>query len=130
MKRVFLLAATLFALPSCNQTPTSQTICIDIEAKYMGVFKDSCGRTTTTEVTLFRTSGCRFIGEVPGLGTIQGNVDGAFLVLTVGFSPCGGSAAGSAQIDAHGNLAGTYSGNQTAPGCCTSLTANFTLTRE
>jgi hypothetical protein len=130
VKRAFVLAALLVVLPRCNQTPTSQTTCIDLEAQYVGVFRDSCGGTVTTPLTLFRTTGCHFIAEVPGLGTMQGTVDGAFLVLTVAFSPCGGSAAGSAQIDAHGNLSGSYNGNQTAAGCCSSVSASFTLTRQ
>lgn len=129
MKRALATAAVLLML-GCNQSPTGPSSCINLSGKYTGTFRDSCGGSTTTEVTLFLLSGCRFIGEVPGLGTIQGTVDGAFLVLTVAFSPCGGSAAGSAQIDAHGNLAGTYNGNQTGAGCCAALSGSFTLTRQ
>lgn len=129
-RRALLLAVVLALLPGCDQTPTSQTTCIDLEGQYVGVFRDTCGGTVTTPLTLFRTTGCQFIAEVPGLGTMQGTVDGAFLVLTVAFSPCGGSAAGSAQIDAHGNLSGSYNGNQTAAACCSNVSASFTLTRQ
>lgn len=128
MKRA--LAAAVLLLLGCNPSPTGPSSCIDLSAKYTGTFRDSCGGSTTADVTLFLLSRCRFIGEVPGLGTIQGTVDGAFLVLTVAFSPCGGSAAGSAQIDAHGNIAGTYNGNQTGSGCCAVLSGSFTLTRQ
>ena len=64
-----LIVAVLLLVPACNQTPTSQTTCIDIEAKYVGVFRDSCGGTVTTPLTVFRMTGCHFIAEVPGLGT-------------------------------------------------------------
>jgi hypothetical protein len=130
MKHAAAVVALLLFLSSCNQTPTGPSSCINLSGKYTGTFRDSCGGSTTADVTLFLLSGCRFIGEVPGLGTMQGTVDGAFLVLTVAFSPCGGSAAGSGQIDAHGNLAGTYNGNQTGAGCCAALSGSFTLVRQ
>ena len=127
-----LILATLLLAAGCNQSPTpaSPSRCTIVAAQYTGTFRDSCGLSSTSNVTLFQLSGCRFYGELPGIGTIQGTIDGAFLVLTVAFSPCGGSASGSAQMNSHGDLAGSYNGTETGAGCCANVSGSFTLMRQ
>lgn len=135
LKRSLALAAVL-ALGSCNQatTPTSPPFCVPLTGMYSGVFTDSCGLTKTGDVTLFQT-GCALVAEFPGVGSVQGNVEGQTLVFTIGFagfSPCGGSASGIATVTASGGLTGTYNGQATGSGatCCGTVSGSFTLTRK
>lgn len=131
-----LALAGLLVLGSCNSntSPTSPAFCVSLTGQYAGVFTDSCGLSKAEDVTLFQTS-CKVVGEFPGVGSLQGNVDGQTLVFAIGFagfSPCGGSASGSATITSSGGLSGTYRGQATGAGtaCCGNVSGTFTLTRR
>lgn len=134
--RVFVLASAL-ALSGClsDSSPTSPPpSCIPLTGQYTGVFTDSCGLSKTEDVTLFQTS-CTVVAEFPGVGSLQGAVSGATLVFAIGFSgfsPCGGSASGTAMLTPSGGLTGHYSGETTgtATACCGNVTGAFTLTRR
>ena len=128
--------ACVLAVGSCtsDSSPTSPSSCIPLTGQYTGVFTDSCGLAKTEDVTLFQT-GCTLVAEFPGVGTVQGTVSGGTLVFAIGFSgfsPCGGSASGSASLTPSGDLTGTYSGQATGTGttCCGNVTGTFTLTRR
>lgn len=117
-----------------DTSPTSPPSCIPLTGQYTGVFTDSCGLATTEDVTLFQT-GCTLVAEFPGVGSVQGSVSGGTLVFAIGFggfSPCGGSASGSASLTPSGDVTGTYSGQATGVGstCCGGVTGAFTLTRR
>jgi hypothetical protein len=131
-----LSLAGLLVLGSCNTatSPTSPFSCVPLTGQYTGVFTDSCGLSNTEDVTLFQT-GCTVVAEFPGVGSLQGTVDGQTLVFAIGFagfSPCGGSASGSATVTSSGGLNGTYRGQATGTGaaCCGSVSGTFTLTRR
>jgi hypothetical protein len=135
VKRGLALLA-LLVLGSCNQatTPTSPRFCVPLTGIYSGVFTDSCGLSKTVDVTLFQ-SGCALVAEFPGVGSVQGSVDGQTLVFTIGFagfSSCGGSASGTATVTGSGGLAGNYSGQATGTGatCCGNVSGTFTLVRK
>jgi hypothetical protein len=126
----------LLVLGGCTSdtTPTSPLSCIPFTGQYTGVFTDSCGLSTTQDVTLFQSS-CTVVAEFPGVGSLQGNVQGQTLVFAIGFagfSPCGGSASGTATLRSSGGLTGSYSGQATGAGatCCGSVSGAFTLTRR
>ncbi len=137
--RTLGLAAVLaggLALSGCREdsSPTSIPSCIPLTGQYTGVFTDSCGLSKTEDVTLFQT-GCILVAEFPGVGALQGTVSGGTLVFSIGFSgfsPCGGSASGSATLTPSGGLTGHYSGQATGAGttCCGNVTGAFTLTRR
>jgi len=138
MKRLTraLFLASILAIGNCTSdtSPTSPSSCIPLTGQYTGVFTDSCGLAATEDVTLFQT-GCTLVAEFPGVGTVQGSVSGGTLVFAIGFSgfsPCGGSASGSASLTSSGNLTGTYSGQATGSGatCCGNVSGAFTLTRR
>jgi hypothetical protein len=126
----------LLVLVSCTSdtSPTSPLSCIPFTGQYTGVFTDSCGLSTTQDVTLFQSS-CTVVAEFPGVGSLQGNVQGQTLVFAIGFagfSPCGGSASGTATLTPSGGLTGSYNGQATGTGttCCGSVSGAFTLTRR
>jgi hypothetical protein len=126
----------LLVLVSCTSdtSPTSPLSCIPFTGQYTGVFTDSCGLSTTQDVTLFQSS-CTVVAEFPGVGSLQGNVQGQTLVFAIGFfgfSPCGGSASGTASLTTSGGITGSYSGQATGTGatCCGSVSGAFTLTRR
>jgi hypothetical protein len=128
--------ASVLSLGSClsDSSPTSLGSCIPLTGQYAGVFTDSCGLSKTQDVTLFQT-GCTLVAEFPGVGSVQGTVSGGTLVFAIGFSgfsPCGGSASGSATLTPSGDLTGHYSGQTTGTGttCCGNVTGAFTLTRR
>ena len=138
MKRLTrgLALASVRALGSCTSdtSPTSPASCIPLTGQYAGVFTDSCGLSKTEDVTLFQT-GCTLVAEFPGVGSVQGTVSGGTLVFAIGFSgfsPCGGSASGSATLTPSGDLTGHYSGQASGTGttCCGNVTGTFTLTRR
>ncbi len=117
-----------------DSSPTSPRSCIPLTGQYAGVFTDSCGLSKTENVTLFQT-GCTVVAEFPDVGSVQGTVSGATLVFAIGFSgfsPCGGSASGTAALTPSGDLAGQYTGQATGAGtaCCGNVTGAFTLTRR
>jgi|GEM_PF-1183568 hypothetical protein len=131
-----IVLASALALSGCSSdsSPTSPPSCIPLTGQYAGVFTDSCGLSTTEDVTLFQT-GCTLVAEFPGVGSVQGSVSGGTLVFAIGFSgfsPCGGSASGSATLTSSGGLIGHYSGETTGTGttCCGNVTGAFTLTRR
>lgn len=131
-----LSLAGLLVVGSCGQdpTPTGPLFCVPLTGEYTGVFTDSCGASTTEDVTLFQT-GCKLVAQFPGVGNVQGTVSGGTLVFAIGFagvSPCLGSASGSASLGPSGNLTGTYSGQATGAGptCCGNVAGAFTLTRR
>jgi len=135
LKRCVALAS-LLVLGSCNSdtSPTSPFSCVPLTGQYAGVFTDSCGLSKTEDVTLFQT-GCTVVAEFPGVGSLQGTVEGQTLVFAIGFagfSPCGGSASGSATVTTSGGLSGSYRGQATGTGtaCCGSVSGSFTLTRR
>ncbi len=135
LKRCVALAS-LLVLGSCNSatSPTSPFSCVPLTGQYAGVFTDSCGLSKTEDVTLFQT-GCTVVAEFPGVGSLQGTVEGQTLVFAIGFagfSPCGGSASGSATVTSSGGLSGSYRGQATGTGtaCCGSVSGSFTLTRR
>ena len=128
--------AGVLALWGCGEdsSPTSPLSCIPLTGQYTGVFTDSCGLSKTEDVTLFQT-GCTLVAEFPGVGNVQGTVSGGTLVFAIGFSgfsPCGGSASGTATLTPSGGLTGHYSGQATGGGtaCCGTVTGAFTLTRR
>jgi hypothetical protein len=128
--------ASALALGAClsDSSPTSPRSCIPLTGQYAGVFTDSCGLSKTQDVTLFQT-GCTLVAEFPGVGSVQGTVSGGTLVFAIGFSgfsPCGGSASGSATLTPSGGLTGHYSGQATGTGttCCGNVSGTFTLTRR
>lgn len=128
--------ASALALPGClsDSSPTSASSCIPLTGQYAGAFTDSCGLSKTQDVTLFQT-GCTLVAEFPGVGSVQGTVSGGTLVFAIGFSgfsPCGGSASGSATLTPSGDLTGHYSGQATGAGtaCCGNVSGAFTLTRR
>jgi hypothetical protein len=131
-----LVFAGVLALGGCRSdtSPTSLPSCIPLTGRYSGVFTDSCGLSRTEDVTLFQTS-CTVVAELPGVGSLHGTVSGATLVFSIGFSgfsPCGGSASGSATLTPSGGLTGQYSGQATGAGasCCGDVSGAFTLTRR
>jgi hypothetical protein len=131
-----LVLAGALPLGSCmsDSSPTAPRSCVPLTGIYTGVFTDSCGLSTTEDVTLFQT-GCAVVAEFPGVGSLQGNVQGQTLVFAIGFagfSPCGGSASGTASLTASGGLTGSYTGQATGAGatCCGNVTGTFTLTRR
>jgi len=135
LKRCVALAS-LLVLGSCNSdtSPTSPFSCVPLTGQYAGVFTDSCGLSKTEDVTLFQT-GCTVVAEFPGVGSLQGTVEGQTLVFAIGFagfSPCGGSASGSATVTTSGGLSGSYRGQATGTGtaCCGSVSGTFTLARR
>ncbi len=135
LKRCAALAC-LLVLGSCNsaQSPTSPSSCVSLTGQYTGVFTDSCGLSKTEDVTLFQTT-CTVVAQFPGVGSLQGTVEGQTLVFAIGFagfSPCGGSASGSATVTSSGGLSGTYRGQATGTGsaCCGSMSGTFTLDRR
>jgi len=135
LKRCVALAS-LLVLGSCNSdtSPTSPFSCVPLTGQYAGVFTDSCGLSKTEDVTLFQT-GCTVVAEFPGVGSLQGTVEGQTLVFAIGFagfSPCGGSASGSATVTSSGGLSGSYRGQATGTGtaCCGSVSGSFTLARR
>jgi hypothetical protein len=128
--------ACVLALSGCTSesSPTSPRSCIPLTGQYTGVFTDSCGLSKTQDVTLFQT-GCILVAEFPGVGSVQGTVSGGTLVFAIGFSgfsPCGGSASGTATLTPSGDLTGHYSGEATGTGttCCGNVSGAFTLTRR
>jgi hypothetical protein len=131
-----LALAGLVVLGSCGSdtSPTSPFSCVSITGQYAGVFTDSCGLSKAQDVTLFQTA-CTVVGEFPGVGSLQGTVEGQTLIFAIGFagfSPCGGSASGSAMVTSSGGLSGTYKGQTTGTGttCCGNVSGVFTLTRK
>jgi len=132
----WLSLAGLLVLGSCNPntSPTSPFSCVSLTGQYAGVFTDSCGLSKTEDVTLFQTT-CTVVGEFPGVGSLQGTVEGQTLVFAIGFagfSPCGGSASGSATVTASGGLSGTYKGQATGIGttCCGNVSGTLVLSRK
>jgi hypothetical protein len=130
------LLAGVLALGSCRSdtSPTSLPSCIPLTGQYTGVFTDSCGLSRTEDVTLFQTE-CTVVAEFPGVGSLHGTVSGGTLIFAIGFSgfsPCGGSASGSATLTPSGGLTGHYSGEATGIGttCCGSVSGDFALTRR
>lgn len=124
-----LVAALLLGSCSNNETPTQPSSCVPLTGQYSGTFTDSCG-VKTLDVTLFQT-GCKVVADLPGVGTLTGNVSGATLVFAVGFSPCGGSASGTMMLGADGGLTGTYAGQATGGGaCCGAVTGSVVLVRK
>lgn len=128
--------ASALILGGCRSdtSPTSLSSCIPLTGQYTGVFTDSCGLSKTEDVTLFQTA-CTLVAEFPGVGSVQGTVSGGTLVFAIGFagfSPCGGSASGSATLTPSGGLTGHYSGEATGTGttCCGTVSGTFTLTRR
>jgi len=128
--------ASVLALSGCtsDSSPTAPRSCIPLTGQYAGVFTDSCGLSKTEDVTLFQT-GCTLVAEFPGVGSVQGTVSGGTLVFAIGFSgfsPCGGSASGSATLTSSGGLTGSYKGQTTGTGttCCGNVSGAFTLTRR
>jgi len=126
----------LLVLGSCNSdtSPTSPFSCVVLTGQYTGVFTDSCGLSKTADVALFQTN-CAVVAQFPGVGNLQGTVQGQTLVFAIGFagvSPCGGSASGSAMVTSSGGLSGTYQGQATGAGstCCGTVSGIFTLTRK
>ncbi|HEY3350809.1 MAG TPA: hypothetical protein VGM13_13615 [Thermoanaerobaculia bacterium] len=123
--------AAAFVLTSCGsaETPTQPSSCVPLTGQYAGTFTDSCG-VRTLDVTLFQT-GCKVVADLPGVGTLTGNVSGATLVFAVGFSPCGGSASGTLTLGADGGLTGTYTGQATGGGaCCGAVSGSVVLVRR
>jgi hypothetical protein len=134
--RSFAALAGLLVLGSCTSdtSPTSPFSCVSVTGQYAGTFTDSCGLSKAADVTLFQT-GCTVVAEFPGVGSLQGSVNGQTLVFAIGFagfSPCGGSASGSATVTSSGGLTGTYRGQTTGTGttCCGSVAGTFTLARK
>ncbi len=135
LKRCLALGGLLI-LGSCNSrtSPTAPFSCVPITGQYAGVFTDSCGLSKTEDVTLFQTR-CTVVAEFPGVGSLQGTVEGQTLIFVIGFagfSPCGGSASGSATVTSSAGLNGTYSGQATGTGatCCGSVSGTFRLARR
>jgi hypothetical protein len=130
-RRLAAALAATFLLGSCrnNDTPTQPTSCVPLTGQYAGTFTDTCG-TKTLDVTLFQT-GCRVVGDLPGVGTLSGSVSGQTLVFAIGFSPCGGSASGTMTLTNDGGLSGTYGGQATGGGaCCGAVTGSVVLARK
>ena len=124
-----LAAAAASASCGSTETPTQPSSCVPLTGQYAGTFTDSCG-SKTLDVTLFQT-GCKVVADLPGVGTLTGNVSGATLVFAVGFSPCGGSASGTMTLTADGGLTGTYAGQATGGGaCCGAVTGSVVLVRK
>jgi hypothetical protein len=127
---------SVLTLGNCmsDSSPTSLPSCIPLTGQYTGVFTDSCGLSKTQDVTLFQT-GCTLVAEFPGVGSVQGTVSGGTLVFAIGFSgfsPCGGSASGTATLTPSGGVTGHYDGQTTGAGttCCGNVSGAFTLTRR
>jgi hypothetical protein len=126
---VALAAAAASASCGSTDTPTQPSSCVPLTGQYSGTFTDSCG-VKTLDVTLFQT-GCKVVADLPGVGTLTGNVSGATLVFAIGFSPCGGSASGTMMLGADGGLTGTYTGQATGGGaCCGAVTGSVVLVRK
>ena len=128
----FRLVAALAFLAGCTntETVTGPTSCVPLTGLYTATFRDSCGLATTVDVTIFQ-SGCKAVADVPGVGTITGNVEGARLVFAIGFTSCGGSASGTLDVTPDGGLSGSYAGAATGGGvCCGALTATVVMTRK
>jgi hypothetical protein len=126
---VALAAAVVLASCGSTETPTQPSSCVPLTGQYTGTFTDSCGGRTL-DVTLFQT-GCKVVADLPGVGTLTGNVSGATLVFAIGFSPCGGSASGTMTLGVDGGLTGTYTGQATGGGaCCGAVAGSVVLVRK
>lgn len=126
---VALAAAVILTSCGSTETPTQPSSCVPLTGQYAGTFTDSCG-AKTLDVTLFQT-GCKVVADLPGVGTLTGNVSGATLVFAIGFSPCGGSASGTMALTADGGLTGNYTGQATGGGaCCGAVTGSVVLVRK
>jgi hypothetical protein len=127
---VLALGLVLAAAGCSNDTITSPSACVPLTGLYTATFRDSCGLSTTVDVTLFQT-GCKVVADLPGVGTLTGSVSGQTLVFALGFSPCGGSASGTMTLTADGGLTGTYAGEATGGGiCCGSMSGTAVLVRR
>jgi hypothetical protein len=123
------VAAALLGSCSNTDTPTQPSSCVPLTGLYAGTFTDSCG-SKTLDVTLFQ-SGCHVVADLPGVGTLAGDVSGATLVFALGFSPCGGSASGTMTLTGDGGLSGTYAGQATGGGaCCGTVNGTVVLARK
>lgn len=132
MRRRAALGGALLALSACtsSETPTQPSSCVPLTGQYAAAITDTCGARTNVDVTLFQT-GCKAVADVPGVGTITGNVEGARLVFAIGFTACGGSASGTLDVTNDGGLSGSWSGTATGGGvCCGAVTANVLMTRK
>ena len=124
--------AALLALAAClsNETTTQAPACVPLTGQYAATITDTCGARTNVDVTLFQT-GCKAVGDVPGVGTITGTVEGARLTFAIGFTACGGSASGTLDVTSDGGLSGSWSGAATGGGvCCGAVTATVVMTRK
>ena len=125
-----LVLAAAAGCTSSEDTMTSPTSCVPLTGLDSATVRDSCGLSTTVDVTLFQT-GCTAVAEVPGVGTITGSVQGARLVFAIGFTSCGGSASGTLDVTPDGGLSGSYAGSATGGGvCCGAVTATLVLARK
>jgi hypothetical protein len=125
-----LAVAVLAAGCTSNETPTSGGSCVPLTGQYSATFHDTCGFSTTVDVTLFQ-SGCRAVADVPGVGTITGTVQGARLVFAIGFTACGGSASGTLDVTNDGGLSGSYDGSATGGGvCCGTVSGTVVMVRK
>lgn len=135
MRRTPLLAAVLVAAlaagcSSSDDTLTSPSSCVPLTGLYTATFRDSCGFSTTVDVTIFQTA-CKVDAEVPGVGTIFGTVQGATLVFALGFTTCGGSASGTLSLTSDGGLSGSYAGQATGGGtCCGNVSGTAVFVRR
>jgi hypothetical protein len=129
-RAVLALGLALAAAGCSNDTITSPSACVPLTGLYTATFRDSCGFSTTADVTLFQT-GCKVVADVPGVGALTGTVSGQTLVFAIGFSPCGGSASGTMTLGADGGLTGTYAGQATGGGaCCGAVSGSVVLVRK
>ncbi len=122
----------LLSLAACtsSETPTQPLSCVPLTGQYAATITDTCGAATKVDVTLFQ-SGCKAVAEIPGVGTLTGNVEGARLVFAIGFTTCGGSASGTLDVTNDGGLSGSWSGNATGGGvCCGAVTATVVMARK
>ena len=133
-RSIALVSVLVLGGCTSDTTPTSPQSCVPFTGQYTGVFTDSCGLSKTEDVTLFQST-CTVVAEFPGVGSVEGNVQGQTLVFAIGFagfSPCGGSASGTAMLTSSGGVTGHYSGQATGTGttCCGNVSGAFTLTRR
>ncbi len=133
MRGAGLALAVALASAGCtsSDTVTSPTSCVPLTGQYAATFHDSCGLATTVDVTVFQ-SGCHAVAEVPGIGTLVGDVQGGTLVFALGFTACGGSASGTLTVTPDGGLSGSYAGQATGAGgsCCGALTGTAVFARR
>jgi hypothetical protein len=130
--RTLPIVACLLLVVSCggNDSPTGPS-CRNVAGTYNLSFSNSCG-STAHGVAVVAQSACAISAAVPGVGQLQGAVDGNTVTFTLTPTECAaGPTTGSGMVGAGGSISGTFRGTSSGgSGCCPAgtVTGSFTLT--